>query len=141
MTRSRLTLDSESMLAATTAESQPIRPFKHAGVQRTNPNLRPNDSMATYAERRAAYNRHTGVLLSLEAELLHAFREAEASGAVVQAPQHPEDWADRAVPATVPATRQVARRSSAVCMMTTVMALSPPLCAFLATYCIRAASS
>ena len=87
-----------SMPAATTAVPQPIRPFKRAGV---NHNNNPNNSMATVAERRAAYNRHTGVLLSLEAELLHAFREAEASGTVVQAPRHPEDfWRDRAVPAT-----------------------------------------
>ena len=101
-----------SMPAATTAVPQPIRPFKRAGVQHTNP----KDSIATYSEGRAAYNRHTGVLLSLDGELLHAFREAEASGTVVQAPRHPEDRA-------VLATRRVARRSGAVCMLHGIPAL------------------
>ena len=114
LTRSRMQLD--SMPAATTAVPQPIRPirpFKRAGV---NHNNNPNNSMATVAERRAAYNRHTGVLLSLDGELLHAFREAEASGTVVQAPRHPEDRA-------VLATRRVARRSGAVCMLHGIPAL------------------
>ena len=101
-----------SMPAATTAVPQPIRPFKRTGVQHTNP----KDNIATYSEGRAAYNRHTGVLLSLDGELLHAFREAEASGTVVQAPRHPEDRA-------VLATRRVARRSGAVCMLHGIPAL------------------
>ena len=125
MTRSRMHL--ASMPAATTAVPQPIRPFKRAGVQHTNP----KDSIATYSEGRAAYNRHTGVLLSLDGELLHAFREAEASGTVVQAPRHPEDRA-------VLATRRVARRSGAVCMLHGIPALFMKtiwaLCAHLATY-------
>ena len=151
LTRSRMQLD--SMPAATTAVPQPIRPirpFKRAGV---NHNNNPNNSMATVAERRAAYNRHTGVLLSLEAELLHAFREAEASGAVVdvagQAPWRPEDWSDRALPTTC---CRVARRFGAVqhgipaLLTRTIMTL----CALLATcsgvslccsLAVRAASS
>ena len=103
-----------SMPAATTAVSQPIRPFKRAN--RTNPidnidNAYPVDNAyRAYPEGRAAYNRHIGALLSLDAELLprgtdaellHAFHEAVASGGVVQAPRHPEDFRrDRAVPAT-----------------------------------------
>ena len=100
MTRSRMHL--ASMPAATTAVPQPIRPFKRAN--HTNPidnidNAYPVDN--AYPERRAAYNRHIGALLSLDAELLHAFHEAVASGGVVQAPRHPEDFRrDRAVPAT-----------------------------------------
>jgi len=82
------------MPAATTAVPQPIRPFKPAN--HTNP----IDNIAAYPDQRAAYNRHIGALLSLDAELLHAFHEAVASGGVVQAPRHPEDWRDRAVPAT-----------------------------------------
>ena len=90
-----------SMPAATTAVPQPIRPFKRAN--HTNPidnidNAYPVDN--AYG-RYAAYNRHIGALLLLEAELLHAFHEALASGGVVKAPRHPEDfWRDRAVPAT-----------------------------------------
>jgi len=103
VTRSRMHL--ASMPAKTTAAPQPIRSFKRAGVQHAN------DRLETSLERRAAYNRHTGVLLSLDAELLHAFREAEASGAVVQAPRQPEDWSDRAFPA-VPATRRVVQNLS-----------------------------
>ena len=98
-----------SMPAATTAVPQPIRPFKPAN--HTNP----IDNIAAYPDPRAAYNRHIGALLLLEAELLHAFHEALASGGVVQAPRHPEDWRDRAVPATQLVTQGVAQpRSGAV---------------------------
>ena len=104
------------MPAATTAVPQPIRPFKRAN--HTNPIDNIDNAYLVdnaYPEGRAAYNRHIGALLSLDAELLHAFHEAVASGGVVQAPRHPEDWRDRAVPATQLVTQGVAQpRSGAV---------------------------
>jgi hypothetical protein len=65
------------MPAATTAGPKPICPFECANHKN------PNDNLAKY-QRRAAYNRDIGALLSLEAELLHASREAEASSPVGQ---------------------------------------------------------
>ena len=78
----------------------------HTAANHTNP----IDNIAAYPDPRAAYNRHIGALLLLEAELLHAFHEALASGGVVQAPRHPEDWRDRAVPATQGVAQQCVRQ-------------------------------